>query len=238
MALLKPNTRRKLPSTELNLDNSRGLISPSVRGLLLEFPHALRYGLNIERLLFRVFRYPIESIRFLRGCSLLYCRHHFTSLIERQYRRILPVASQCIPSIPGKNKAAPLGRGLYPIFSVNSGSLAIKVDADYTFQSYPGLRSVTGAFRPKQGLLFHYENYGFEQHADLVGDRKIPLRVVLTWQDSSRTGCILAIADVSSVDSKTDSKRELFRAEVGHRSEAERLRRSTIPVLKEVGQDS
>ena len=116
MALLKPNTRRKLPSTELNLDNSRGLISPSVRGLLLEFPHALRYGLNIERLLFLVFRYPIESIRFLRGCSLLYCRHHFTSLIDRQYRRILPVANQCIPSIPGKNKAAPLGRGLYPIF--------------------------------------------------------------------------------------------------------------------------
>ena len=122
--------------------------------------------------------------------------------------------------------------------AVLSGSLAIKVDADYTFQSYPGCRSVTGANRPKKGLLFHCENYGFEQHVALVGERKTPLRVVLTWQDSSRTGCILAIADVSSVDSKTDSNRQLFRADVGHRSEAERLRRPTIPVLKEVGQDS
>ena len=122
--------------------------------------------------------------------------------------------------------------------AVNSGSLAIKVDADYTFQSYLGCKSVTRANRSKKGLLFHCENYGFEQHADFVGDRNIPGGMVLTWQDSSRTGCILAIADVSSVDSKTDSKRQLFRAEVGHRLEAERLRRPTIPVLKEVGQDS
>lgn len=28
--ILKPNTRRKLPSIELNLDNPRGLVSPSV----------------------------------------------------------------------------------------------------------------------------------------------------------------------------------------------------------------
>src|ERR671933_2091055 len=105
MALLKPNTRRKLPSTELNLDNPRGLISPSVRGLLLSFPHALRYGLNIQRLLFLVFRYSVESMRFLRGCSLLYCRYHFTSLIDWQYRRILPVANQYIPNIPGKSRS-------------------------------------------------------------------------------------------------------------------------------------
>src|SRR3569832_549892 len=105
MALLKPNTRRKLPSTDLNLVNPRGLISPSVRGLLLSFPHALRYGLNIQRLLFLVFRYSVESMRFLRGCSLLYCRYHFTSLIDWQYRRILPVANQYIPSIPGKSRS-------------------------------------------------------------------------------------------------------------------------------------
>ncbi len=34
MAILKPNTRRKLPSIELNLDNPRGLISPNVQGLV------------------------------------------------------------------------------------------------------------------------------------------------------------------------------------------------------------
>jgi hypothetical protein len=118
MALLKPNTPRKLPSTELNLDNPRGLISPSIRGLLLSFPHALRYGLKVQRLLFLVFRYPVESIRFLRGCSLLYCRYQFTSLFGWQYRQILLVANQCIPSMPEKNKAVLLGAGSDPIFFV------------------------------------------------------------------------------------------------------------------------
>ena len=56
-AMLKPNTRRKLPSIEPNLDNPRGLISPSVKGFLLSFPYALGYvfGLTQESFTFLVF---------------------------------------------------------------------------------------------------------------------------------------------------------------------------------------
>jgi hypothetical protein len=128
---------------------------------------------------------------------------------------------------------------IYPIYGLPA---QIAFDTTTAFGAWESqANSAFGHFRSYKaflGLSTHGENYGFEQHADIVGDLPISKRVVLTWQDSSRTGCILAIADVSSVDSKTDSKRQLFRAEVGHRLEAERLRRPTIPVLKEVGQDS
>jgi hypothetical protein len=42
-AILEPNTRSKEPSTEPNLDNSRGVVSPSFRELLLLFLCAPQY---------------------------------------------------------------------------------------------------------------------------------------------------------------------------------------------------
>ena len=42
-AILEPNTRSKKPSTEPNLDNSRGVVSPSFRELLLLFLCAPQY---------------------------------------------------------------------------------------------------------------------------------------------------------------------------------------------------
>ena len=53
-ALLKPKTRSTEPSFELNLDNPRGLISPSFKRFLSLFPYALRYILIYKFLVFLV----------------------------------------------------------------------------------------------------------------------------------------------------------------------------------------
>ncbi len=73
MAILKPNTRRKLPSIELNLDSPRGLISPSVRVLT-------ESALDIRFLSFPMFqRAPLYIVFSLTTNALL----HFSGIGTR-----------------------------------------------------------------------------------------------------------------------------------------------------------
>jgi putative transposase len=79
-----------------------------------------------------------------------------------------------------------------------SGSLTIKVDADYTSQTCPMCGHVDKRNRPKKGLLFSCQNkqcsyrqrtgHAYILHADLVGARNIAMRTLLTRQDWVRTG--------------------------------------------------
>lgn len=88
--------------------------------------------------------------------------------------------------------------------AVISGSLAIKVDADYTSVSCPCCGHTGQENRPNHGLLFHCVNCGFELHADLVGARNIALRVLLSRQDWERTGRISAVPNVSDCETKAE----------------------------------
>ena len=83
-----------------------------------------------------------------------------------------------------------------------AGSLAIKVDADYTSQACPYCGYTDRRNRPGKGLLFicQYEHCPYRQwtgrpytlHADLVGARNIAMRTLLTRQDWVRTGVLCA----------------------------------------------
>jgi len=69
-----------------------------------------------------------------------------------------------------------------------SGSLCIKVDADYTSQSCPRCGHTTPKNRPQKGLLFACQNCHYLLHADLVGARNICLRTLAIRQDWMATG--------------------------------------------------
>ena len=79
-----------------------------------------------------------------------------------------------------------------------SGSIAIKVDADYTSQTCPMCGYRDKKNRPKHGLLFICQHeqcpyrermgYPYTLHADLVGARNIAMRTFCIWQDWTRTG--------------------------------------------------
>lgn len=87
---------------------------------------------------------------------------------------------------------------LITLKAVLSGSLTIKVDADYTSQTCPMCGHIDKRNRPKKGLLFRCRNTecSYQQrtgrayilHADLVGARNIAMRTLLTRQDWVRTG--------------------------------------------------
>src|ERR1700686_97609 len=83
---------------------------------------------------------------------------------------------------------------------METGSLAIKVDAHYTSKS----GYTTDKNRPKHGLLFTWQNpqCGYTLHADLVGARNIAMRTLLTRQDWIRTGVLSVHLDVSSKETK------------------------------------
>ena len=90
-----------------------------------------------------------------------------------------------------------------------AGSLAIKVDADYTSQACPLCGYTSKQNRPNNGLLFicrnkqcpHWQRTGqpYTLHADLVGARNIAVRTLLTRQDWVRTGQ-LSVAPGSEPD--------------------------------------
>jgi IS605 OrfB family transposase len=78
------------------------------------------------------------------------------------------------------------------------GSLAIKVDANYTSKGCPKCGHVSDNNRPNKGLTFRCECCNFELHADLVGARNITLRAILSRQDWERTGVLSVRPDVPS----------------------------------------
>jgi putative transposase len=70
------------------------------------------------------------------------------------------------------------------------GSMAIKVDADYTSQACPTCGYTCEQNRPKKGLLFECQNCHYTLHADLIGARNIALRALLLRQDWTSTGVL------------------------------------------------
>ena len=85
-----------------------------------------------------------------------------------------------------------------------AGSLAIKVDADYTSQTCPmcGYRSEEN--RPQKGLRFvcHNEKCQYRLHADLVGARNVTMRTLLLRHDWIRTGTLSMCPDTSDNEAK------------------------------------
>jgi putative transposase len=85
-----------------------------------------------------------------------------------------------------------------------SGSLVIKVDADYTSKACPMCGHTTDENRPQKGLRFVCQNNtcGYTLHADLVGARNVTMRTLLIRQDWIRTGCLSTIPDASDKEAK------------------------------------
>jgi putative transposase len=71
-----------------------------------------------------------------------------------------------------------------------SGSMAVKVDADYTSQACPRCGYTCEQNRPKKGLLFACQNCHYTLHADLIGARNVAMRVLLLRQDWMSTGVL------------------------------------------------
>jgi transposase len=88
--------------------------------------------------------------------------------------------------------------------AVCSGSLALKVDADYTSKACPLCGHTSDENRPSRGLLFACQNplCGYTLHADLIGARNVTLRTLLVRQDWIRTGCLSIIPDASDREAK------------------------------------
>ena len=85
-----------------------------------------------------------------------------------------------------------------------AGSLAVKVDADYTSKACPMCGHTTDENRPRKGLLFVCQNpkCRYTLHADLIGARNVTLRTLLVRHDWIRTGCLSVIPDASDREAK------------------------------------
>ncbi len=83
-----------------------------------------------------------------------------------------------------------------------TGSMAVKVDANYTSQACPMCGYTSDANRPNKGLLFVCQSCHSSLHADLVGARNIALRTLLVRQDWMSTGVLSVRPDVSSDEAK------------------------------------
>jgi putative transposase len=102
--------------------------------------------------------------------------------------------------------------GILTYKAVLAGSLAIKVDADYTSQACPYCGYADKQNRPGKGLLFICQHeqcpyrlrtgYPYTLHADLVGARNIAMRTLLVRQDWVRTGHLSVAPDVSDDEIK------------------------------------
>jgi putative transposase len=78
--------------------------------------------------------------------------------------------------------------GMLAYKAVLSGSMVVRVDADYTSKGCPTCGHVDDANRPNNGLLFCCVNCHYTLHADLIGARNIVMRTLLVRQDWARTG--------------------------------------------------
>ncbi|GHO64733.1 transposase [Ktedonobacter sp. SOSP1-52] len=83
-----------------------------------------------------------------------------------------------------------------------AGSLAVKVDANYTSKACPRCGHTSEKNRPQKGLLFVCQQCHYCLHADLVGARNITMRALLVRQDGIRTGCLSLIPDTSDKEAK------------------------------------
>lgn len=90
------------------------------------------------------------------------------------------------------------------------GSLAIKVDANYTSKGCPKCGHISDNNRPNKGLTFRCECCNFELHADLVGARNITLRTILSRQDWERTGILSVCPDASSREASSERLTRYF----------------------------
>lgn len=88
--------------------------------------------------------------------------------------------------------------------SALNGSMAVKVDAEYTSKGCPCCGHISDNNRPNKGLLFVCENCKFELHADLVGSRNIALRTLFIRQDWMNTGALSLRPDVSDKEAKAE----------------------------------
>lgn len=82
------------------------------------------------------------------------------------------------------------------------GSLAIKVDANYTSKACPMCGHTCDANRPNKGLLFICQKCHYTLHADLVGARNVTMRTLLIRQDWVSTGTLSECPDVSDKEAK------------------------------------
>lgn len=84
------------------------------------------------------------------------------------------------------------------------GSLAVKVDADYTSQGCCKCGHTSKENRPQKGLIFRCQVCKLELHADLLGARNVTLRTLVSRQDWEATGRISAVPDVSGCETKAE----------------------------------
>ena len=85
-----------------------------------------------------------------------------------------------------------------------AGSLAVKVDADYTSKRCPLCGHTADENRPRKGLLFVCQNPNclYTLHADLIGARNVTMRTLLVRHDWIRTGYLSTAPDASDKEAK------------------------------------
>ncbi|HEY4035137.1 MAG TPA: transposase, partial [Ktedonobacteraceae bacterium] len=83
-----------------------------------------------------------------------------------------------------------------------SGSMAIKVDANYTSKACPMCGHTCDENRPHKGLLFICQKCHYTLHADLVGARNVTMRTLLIRQDWLSTGTMSECPDVADKEAK------------------------------------
>lgn len=88
--------------------------------------------------------------------------------------------------------------------AILAGSLAIKIDADYTSQTCPMCGFTSPQNRAKNGLLFVCQQCYYSLHADLVGARNLTMRTLLLRQDWGRTGRLSFVPDGPGKKTKTE----------------------------------
>ena len=82
------------------------------------------------------------------------------------------------------------------------GSIAVRVDANYTSQCCPKCGHCSKANRPNAGLEFLCEVCGHRGHADRIASQNIALRTMLVRQDWMSTGMLSMCPDVSDAEVK------------------------------------
>jgi putative transposase len=143
---------------------------------------------------------------------------HLTDIRERTKRKKRKRKKNGKGSLPVSPKARKANRvysqwsfaelqALISYKAALAGSLAVKVDADYTSKACPMCGYTADENRPRKGLLFVCQQCGYTLHADLVGARNVTLRTLLVRQDWARTGCLSLIPDASDKEAKAERLR-------------------------------
>ncbi len=83
-----------------------------------------------------------------------------------------------------------------------AGSMATKIDANYTSKACPMCGHTCDENRPNHGLMFVCQKCHYTLHADLVGSRNITMRTLLIRQDWVGTGELSDRPDVSDNEAK------------------------------------